>query len=114
MMFLAQALTLSVGSIVPIIISILLGTLTAWLSVQIVSSRASFQAALLFSAVSYVVLMFSSYIPAISIPFVSVFMLIQAVIKSVLAMKIFNTNFKSGLAIAAVQMLLGMIITFSF
>jgi hypothetical protein len=114
MVFLAQVLPFSIGNIIPIIISILFGTLTAWLSAQIVLSRPSFQAAILFSVISYIVLMFSSYIPTISIPFISTFMLIEAVIKSMLAMKLFNTDFKDGLSITAVQMLLGMIITLSF
>jgi hypothetical protein len=114
MVFLAQMLPFSIGSIIPIVISILVGTITTWISAQIVSSRPSIQSAFLFSLISYVVMMFSGYIPTLSIPFISVLLLIQVLIKSVLAMKLFGADFKRGLSIVAVQMLLGMIITIYF
>ncbi|MFH0928797.1 MAG: hypothetical protein V1818_00380 [Candidatus Aenigmatarchaeota archaeon] len=110
MVFLAQVLPFSVGNIVPIVISILFGAVTAWISAQIVSRHASLQGALLFSVVSYVVIMISVFIPTIAIPFISTMFAIEAVIKSLLAMKFFNTDFRSGLAITGVQMLLGMIL----
>ncbi|MBN2202662.1 MAG: hypothetical protein JW700_00540 [Candidatus Aenigmarchaeota archaeon] len=101
----------SISGIISIILGILLGTVTAWISAYIVDRRASFQGALLFSAVSYVAMILFGYIPTISLPFISTYFLIDAVIKSVLAMKFFGTDFRSGLSITAVQMLLGMIIT---
>jgi hypothetical protein len=114
MVFLAQAIPFSIGNIVPIIISILFGMLTAWLSAQVVVGRASLQGALLFSALSYIVILFSSFIPSISIPFISVYILIEVLIKSLLAMKFFNSDFRGGVSITAVQMLLSIIIILPF
>lgn len=114
MVFLAQVLPFSMGNILSIVISILFGALTAWLSAQIVTSRAELQAALLFSAVSYIVLLVAAYIPSISIPFISTYILIEVLIKSLLAMKFFNSDFKGGFSITAVQMLLGIIIILPF
>jgi hypothetical protein len=114
MVFLAQVLPFSIGNIVPIIVSILFGTLTAWLSAQIVVGRASFQGALLFSAISYIVIIFATYIPSISIPFINTIIVIEVLIKSLLAMKFFNSDFKGGIAIMAVQMILEIMIILPF
>jgi hypothetical protein len=114
MVFFAQVLPFSIGNIVPIIISILFGTLTAWLSAQIITSRPSLQGALLFSAISYLVLIVATFIPSISIPFINMFILIEVLIKSLLAMKFFNSDFKGGVAITAVQMLLDIVIILPF
>jgi len=114
MVFLAQVIPFSINSIVPIIISILFNSLTAWLSAYIVTGRASLQSALLFSVFSYAILILSTFIPSISIPFISTFILIEILIKSLLAMKFFNTDFRGGISIAGVQMLLGMIIILPF
>jgi hypothetical protein len=114
MVFFAQILPFSIGNIIPIIISILFGALTAWLSAQIVAGRASLQDALFFSVSSYVVLLLSSFIPSISIPFISTAILIEVLIKSILAMKFFNSDFRGGISITAVQLLLGMIIALPF
>jgi hypothetical protein len=100
----------SIGSIVPMVISIMLGAVTAWISAQIVNRRAPFQGALLFSVISYIVILFSSYIPTITIPFISTYFLIEVVVKSLLAMKFFGSDFRSGLSITGVQMLLNMIL----
>lgn len=114
MVFLAQVIPFSLDSIVPIIISILFGALTAWLSAQVIVGRASLQSALLFSALSYIIILFSSFIPTISIPFISTAILIEVLIKSLLAMKFFNSDFRGGISITAVQLLLGMIIMLPF
>ena len=114
MVLLAQVLPFSAGNIVSIVIGILFGALTAWLGAQIVTGRASGQGALLFSVVSYIVLLISTYIPSISVPFINTFMLIEVLIKSLLAMKFFDTDFKKGVSITAVQMLLEIIIVLPF
>lgn len=114
MVFLAQVLPFSIGNIVPIIVSILFGTFTAWLSAQIVTRGATFQGALLFSAISYIVLMFTTYIPSISIPFINMFILIEVLVKSLLAMKFFSSDFKGGIAIMAVQLVLEIMIVLPF
>lgn len=114
MVFLAQIIPFSAGNIVSIVVSVLFGALTAWLSAQIVMSRASLQGALLFSAISYIVLIFATFIPSISIPFINTFIAIEVLIKSLLAMKFFNSDFRRGIAITAVQMVLDIVIILPF
>jgi hypothetical protein len=114
MVFLAQVIPFSINSIIPIAISIAFSALTAWLSAQIVAGRATLQGAALFSILTYVVLIFLRYIPIPSIPFISVMVVAEAVIKSLLAMKFFYTDFKGGLSITAVQMLIGFMLVIPF
>jgi hypothetical protein len=114
MVFLAQVIPFSIDSIISIAITIAFSALTAWLSAQIVAGRATLQGAALFSILTYVVLLFLRYIPIPSIPFVSVMVVAEAVIKSLLAMKFFYTDFKGGLSITAVQMLIGFMLIIPF
>jgi hypothetical protein len=114
MVFLAQVIPFSVNSIIPIAISIAYSALTAWLSAQIVAGRASMQGAILFSLLTYIILIFLVYIPIPSIPFISVMIVAEAVIKSLLAMKFFYTDFRGGLSITAVQMLIGIMLVLPF
>jgi hypothetical protein len=116
MVFLAQVIpfSLSPSSIISIVVTIAFSALTAWLSAQIVVGRATLQGAAFFSLLTYVVLIFLRYIPIPSIPFVSVMIVAEAVIKSLLAMKFFYTDFKGGLSITAVQMLIGFMLVVPF
>lgn len=114
MVFLAQVIPFSVNSIMSIVISVAFSALTAWLSAQIVAGRATLQGAVLFSLITYIVLMFIVYVPIPTIPFISVLIVAETVIKSLLAMKFFYTDFKGGLSITAVQMLIGFMIIVPF
>jgi len=62
---------------------------------------------LIFSVLTYVVLIFLAYIPIPTVPIVSLTILIEVLIKSLFAMKFFNTDFRKGISIAGVQTLFG-------
>lgn len=110
----AQFIPFSIGNIIPIVISILFNTLLVWLSAQVVIGKATLQDSLIFSAVTYFVLIFLNFIPIPSLPLVSTVLLVELVIKSLLAMKFFDAEFRQGISIAGVQMLFGTIIALPF
>ncbi len=114
MVMLAQFMPFSLTSIVPILIQIVFNTITAWLSAQFVSGSARLQDALIFAVVTYFLIYFLVLIPIPSLPIINTVILVEAVIKSLLAMKLFNTDFRGGICIAGVQMLFGTIIRLSF
>ena len=99
------AIPLSVESIIPTIIQIIFGSLTVWLSAQFVTGNVQFQSALLFSAISFIALILLGFAPIPSLPIINTFMVAQMVIKGLLAMKLFDTDFKKGVCIAGVQII---------
>ncbi|MFH1473731.1 MAG: hypothetical protein ABIE55_02455 [Candidatus Aenigmatarchaeota archaeon] len=107
MVFLAQMIPFSASSIISIAISIGFSAATVWLSAQLVTGSASLKGALIFSVLAYIVLYFLVFIPIPSIPFVSLTILIEVLLKSLFAMKFFNTDFRKGISIAGVQTLFG-------
>jgi len=114
MVVLAQVFPFSIEAFIPIITSVLFSTLTIWISAQIIVSHGRFQDSLLFAIVSYVVLILMRFISIPYIPFVSTSIIIEVVIKSLLAMKLFHTDFRGGISLAGVQILIGMMITLPF
>jgi hypothetical protein len=114
MVMLSQVIPFSLASIIPIITHILFNTITIWLSVQFVKGRATLQGALIFSVVAYFALILLRFIPIPALPFVSTIVIIEVVIKSLLAMKLFNTDFRGGVCMAGVQMLFGFILILPF
>ena len=111
MIMLSQVIPFSVESLIPIVIGILFNTLTVWLSATFVAGRATLQNSLLFSVISYFAVFFLRYAPIPSIPFISIIIIVEIALKSFIAMKFFNVEFREGVYIAGVQMLLGLIIT---
>lgn len=111
MIMLSQTLPFSIEVFIPIIIGILFNTITVWLSATFVAGKATVQNALLFSAISYFAVFLLRYAPIPSIPFISVIIIVEIALKSFIAMKFFNVEFREGVYIAGVQMLLGLIIT---
>ena len=69
---------------------------------------------MLYSIVSYVALILLRYFPIPYIPFVNATIIVEVVIKSLIAMKIFNTDFRGGISIAGVQILFGMMLALPF
>ena len=108
------AIPFSVMSIIPIIISVLFNSLTAWLSAMVVTEGARLQDALIFSAVGYVATILLAFLPIPSIPIVNISMLAQLLIKAVLAMKLFSTDFKRGVSISGVQIIFNTLISLPF
>jgi len=108
---LSQVLPSSILQIIPIFISVLFNALTALLGAYFVKGRTDIQNSLIFAAVTYFALFFIRLaIPLPSLPFISTFLLVEALIKSGLAMRLFDANFHEGFCIAGVQMLFGSII----
>jgi hypothetical protein len=114
MVFLAQLIPLSTGSIIPFIINIMFSAITVWLSAQLVTGSASLKGALIYSMLTYVVFIFLAFIPIPSIPFVSIMVVIEVLIKSLFAMKFFDTDFRKGISIAGVQTLFGFMLIIPF
>jgi hypothetical protein len=114
MVMLAQLIPFSTSSIIPFIINIVFSAITVWLSAQLVTGRAELKGALLYSVLTYVVFIFLAFIPIPSIPFVSVLVVIEVLIKSLFAMKFFNTDFRRGISIAGVQTLFGFMLIIPF
>ena len=114
MIMLSQVIPFSITDIIPIVINILFNTLTIWLSAQAVTSKAEIQNALLFSAITYFVLIFLRFIPIPSLPFVTIAIIIEVAIKSLLAMKLFDADFREGISIVGVQMIFGLVISLPF
>ena len=104
----------SVMDIIPIVIKILFNSLTAWLSATFVTESARLQDALIFSAVGYVATTLLVFVPIPSIPIVNISILVQLLIKAVLAMKLFNTDFKRGVSISGVQIIFNSLISLPF
>jgi len=104
----------SVMDIIPIVINILFNSLTVWLSAMFVTESARFQDSLIFSAVGYVATILLAFLPIPSIPIVNISMLVQLLIKTVLAMKLFNTDFKRGVSISGVQIIFNSLISLPF
>jgi hypothetical protein len=100
--------------IIPIVISILFNSLTAWLSAMFVTENARLQDALIFSAVGYVATLLLGFLHIPSVPIVNIPMLVQLLIKTVLAMKLFNTDFKRGVSISGVQIIFNSLISLPF
>ena len=111
---LSQVIPFSIESIIPFVTHILFNTITIWLSAKFVTDRATIQSALIFSVVAYFALVLLRFIPIPSIPFVSIIVIIEVLIKSLLAMKLFNADFRGGVCIAGVQMLFGFILLLPF
>lgn len=103
-------------NIVSIVIQIVFETITAWLSAQLVTGGARLQDALIFALITYLatfsLVFVQSYIPAL--PFINIIILVQAIIKTLIAMQFFKTDFRRGFSIAGVQMLIGTIIRLTF
>jgi len=114
MVMLAQVIPFSLTGIVSILIQIVFNTITTWLSAQFVVGNVRLQNALIFATVTYFVIYFLVFIPIPSLPIINTVILIEAIIKSLLAMKLFNTDFRGGICIAGVQILFGTIIRLSF
>ena len=114
MVFFAQIIPFSPNAIVSIILNVVFSAVTVWLSAQLVTGGASFKGALIFAALSYVTLMFMGFIPIPTIPFINLVILIEVLLKSLFAMKFFNTDFKQGISIAGVQTLLGFILVIPY
>ena len=114
MVMLSQVLPFSIYSIIPIAIQIIFNTVTAWLSAQLVIGNARLQDALIFAVVTYVAIYLLVFIPIPYLPIVNAVILVEAIVKVFVAMKFFNTDFRGGLSVAGVQMLLGTIIRLSF
>jgi len=114
MVFLAQVIPFSIGNIYSIVISILFSALTVWLSAQLVTGRATIQGAFLFSLITYFVLIFLRVFPIPSIPFISLTIAVEVLIKSLIATKLFNADFRKGISIAGVQTLFGFMIIIPF
>jgi hypothetical protein len=108
------AIPFSVMGIIPIVINILFNSLTAWLSAMFVTESARLQDALIFSAVGYVATILLAFLPIPSIPIVNISILAQLLIKAVLAMKLFNTDFKRGVSISGVQIIFNSLISLPF
>jgi len=100
--------------IISIVIQIIFNTITAWLSAQFVTGSARLQNALIFALVTYFAIYLLVFIPIPILPVINTVILIEAIIKSLVAMKLFNTNFRNGFCIAGVQILFGIIIRLSF
>ena len=111
---LSQVLPLSINSLIPTIIEILYNTLTIWISATIVARKASLQGALIFSVISYFILILLSFLPIPSLPFISTVIVAEIAIKSLLAMKLFDTDFRQGLSIGGVQMILRLVLRLPF
>lgn len=99
------AIPLSIESIIPTIIQIIFGSLTVWLSAQFVTGTVSFQNSLLFSSISFIALILLGLVPLPSLPIINIVVAVEIVIKGLLAMKLFNTDFKRGVSIAGVQII---------
>lgn len=108
---LSQVIPLSLESLIPIVIGILFNTITVWLSAIFVTGRATVKNSLLFSVITYFAVFLLRYVPIPLIPFISVIVIVEIALKSLIAMKFFNTEFREGVYIAGVQMLLGLVIT---
>jgi len=108
---LSQAVPFSVEVFIPIVIGILFNTITVWLSAMFVKGSVTIQNSLLFSVITYFAVFLLRYVPIPSIPFISVIIIVEIALKSLIAMKFFNVEFREGVYIAGVQMLLGLIIT---
>jgi hypothetical protein len=99
------AIPFSVGSVIPSIIEILFGSLTVWLSAQFVTGNVSLQNSVLFSSFSFIALILLRLVPIPSLPIINTMVVIEIAIKGLLAMKLFNTDFKRGVSIAGVQII---------
>jgi hypothetical protein len=114
MVFLSQVLPFSMQAFIQMVIDILLNGIIVWLSAQLVTGRAKIQNAFIFSILIYFILVLLNFVPIPSVPFVSISIAVEVLIKALLAMKLFSTSFSKGICIAAVQMLLGFILILPF
>jgi len=116
MVMVAQFMPISVELIAGITIQIIFSTITAWLSAQLVASGSTLQDALLFAIVTYAAVYFLGFVSGSipTFPIINTIILVQAIIKTVVAMKLFNTDFRGGFCIAGVQILFGTIISLPF
>ncbi|NIM47319.1 MAG: hypothetical protein GTN40_04140 [Candidatus Aenigmarchaeota archaeon] len=114
MVMLAQIIPFSIYGIIPIVIQILFSTITAWLSAQLVIGGARLQNALIYALITYFVVYLVVLVPIPAIPVINTIVLVEALLKIFVAMKFFNTDFRGGLSIAGVQILLGTIISIPF
>ena len=108
------AIPLSIDSIIPTIIQILFGSLTVWLSAQFVTGNVSLQNSLLFSSISFIAMILLSLVSIPSLIIINTMFAIEVIIKGLLAMKFFNTDFKKGVSIAAVQVIFNSIFILPF
>ncbi len=104
----------SVMDIVPIVIHILFNSMTVWLSAMFVTDSARLQDALIFSAIAYVATILLRFVPIPYLPIVNTTIIVDMLIKTVLAMKLFNTDFKKGVCISGVQILFSSLISLPF
>jgi len=114
MVILSQVIPFSIEAIIPIISSIIFSTITVWLSAQLVSRGARIQNAVVFSLVVYAANILLGFFPIPSFPFISTRILVEVIIKSLVAMKFFSTDFRGGICIAGVQIIFGMILILPF
>ncbi len=112
----AQVMPVSADLIVGIVIQIIFSTITAWLSAQLVASGSTLQDALIFAIVTFAAVFFISSVSGSipTFPFINTIILVQAIVKTVVAMKLFNTDFRGGFCIAGVQILFAAIISLPF
>ncbi len=93
---------------------ILYSTITILLSTQIVLGSIRIQDALMFAVITYVALLLLQYFPIPYLPFVNAIIIVEVVIKSLIAMQIFHTDFRGGISVAGVQILIGMMLVLPF
>ena len=108
------AIPFSIDPIIPTIIEILFGSLTVWLSAQFVTGNVSLQNSLLFSSISFIVLTLIRLVPIPSLPIINTIVAVEIIIKGLLAMKLFSTDFKRGISIAGVQVIFNSIFILPF
>ena len=113
-MAIIPAIPFSVMSIIPIVINILFNSLTAWLSAMFVTENARLQDALIFSAIGYAATILLAFVPIPYLPIINLSILAQLLIKAVLAMKLFSTDFKRGVSISGVQIIFNSLISLPF